>query len=113
VGWNCLAAVIVTARGTTLAAQTDATGRYRLDNLPAGDNVLRFSKPGYASAVVTDVRVIAGQTTTVNGLLRPEFFEMEEFEVTAEVFQEQASEILLDRQSCGPSRRITRAAGSI
>jgi hypothetical protein len=58
--------------------------------VPAGDQVVRFSRSGYA-AVVTDVRVLPGQVTTVNGTLRPEFFEMEEYEVTAEVFQEQAA----------------------
>src|SRR5262245_16800990 len=66
-----LPAVVVTVRGTTLATQTDATGRYVLNNVPTGDQVLRFSKSAYASALVTDVRVLAGQQTTVNGNLRP------------------------------------------
>lgn len=90
--------VIVTVRGTTLATQTDATGRYELKNVPIGDQVLRFSKSAYASAVVTDVRVLLGQTTTVNGNLRPEFYEMEEYEVTAEEFTEQTEQIILERQ---------------
>lgn len=101
--------VIVTVRGTTLAAQTDATGRYQLNGIPPGENVLRFSKSGFASAVVTDVRVIAGQTTPVNGSLRPEFFEMEEYEITAEEFTEQGSQILFDRQQ---SSALTDAIGS-
>src|SRR6478735_7774575 len=71
-----LSGVTVTVRGTTLATQTDGTGRFELKGLPIGDQVLRFSKSGFAAAVVTDVRVIVGQTTTVNGNLRPEFFEM-------------------------------------
>jgi outer membrane receptor protein involved in Fe transport len=93
-----LPGVIVTVRGTTLATQTDAAGRYELKNVPPGDQVLRFSKPSYAAAVVTDVRVLLGQTTTVNGNLRPEFFEMEEYEVTAEEFTEQTAQILFERQ---------------
>jgi TonB-dependent receptor len=93
-----LPAVVVTVRGTTLAAQTDATGKYILNNVPAGDQVLRFSKSGYASAVVTDVRVLVGQLTTVNGNLRPEFYEMEEYEITAEEFTEQTQQILIERQ---------------
>ena len=93
-----LPGVIVTVRGTTLATQTDATGKYELKNVPAGDQVLRFSKSAYASAVVTDVRVLLGQTTTVNGNLRPDFFEMEEYEVTAEEFNEQTQQILIERQ---------------
>ncbi len=93
-----LGAVTVTVRGTTLAATTDAQGRFRLSGLPAGDQVVRFSRSGYATAVVTEVKVLPSQATTVNGTLRPEFFEMEEYEVTAEVFQEQALAILQERQ---------------
>jgi outer membrane receptor protein involved in Fe transport len=93
-----LPAVTVTVRGTTLAAQTDANGRYELKNVPPGDQVLRFSKSGYAAATVTDVRVLTGQTTTVNGNLRPEFYEMEEYEVAAEEFTEQTMQILEDRK---------------
>jgi outer membrane receptor protein involved in Fe transport len=88
----------ITVRGTTLAAMTDAQGRYSLSQVPPGDQVLRFSKSGYAAATVTDVRVLAGQTTKVDGNLRPEFYEMEEYEVTAEEFQEQTAQLLQDRQ---------------
>lgn len=93
-----LAGVTITVRGTTLAAQTDATGKFELKNVPPGDQVLRFSRSGYAAAVVTEVRVLLGQITTVNGNLRPEFFEMEEYEVTAEEFTDQTAQILLERK---------------
>ncbi|HMP83348.1 MAG TPA: TonB-dependent receptor [Verrucomicrobiota bacterium] len=93
-----LPGVVVSVRGTTLATQTDSGGRYELRNVPPGDQVLRFSKSGHASVVVTEVRVLAGQTTTVNGNLRPEFHEMEEYEVTAELFTEQTEKILFERQ---------------
>ncbi|MCS7337430.1 MAG: TonB-dependent receptor [Verrucomicrobiae bacterium] len=96
---SALPGVVVTVRGTTLAAQTDASGRYELKNVPPGEHVLRFSKPGFATAVVTEVRVLPGQTTTVNGNLRPEFYEMEEYEVTAEEFTEQTTALLIERQS--------------
>ncbi len=101
--WNTslLPGVVITVRGTTLAAQTDSNGRYELKNVPPGDHVFRFSKAGYASAVVTDVRVLAGQRTEVNGNLRPEFFDMEEYEVTAEEFAEQTEKILFERQQAG------------
>ncbi len=95
---SALSSVAVTVRGTTLATQTDASGRFELKNVPAGDQVVRFSKSGFASAVVTDVRVLPGQSTTVNGNLRPEFFDMEEYEVTAEEFTQQTEQIMLDRQ---------------
>lgn len=98
--WNAqpLPGVTVMVRGTTLATTTDATGQYRIELVPPGDQALRFSKPGYASAVVTDVRVLAGQTTRVDGVLRPEFFEMEEYTVTAEEFREEAVQLLQERQ---------------
>jgi TonB-dependent receptor len=93
-----LSGVAVTVRGTTLATQSGSDGRFELKNVPSGDQVLRFSKSGFASAVVTDVRVLIGQSTTVNGNLRPEFYEMEEYEVTAEEFTEQTEQILIERQ---------------
>jgi outer membrane receptor protein involved in Fe transport len=104
-----LAGATVTVRGTTLAAQTGANGQFELKNVPVGDQELRFSKSGYAAATVTEVRVLPGQTTTVSGNLRPEFYDMEEYEVTAEEFQEQTEQIMFDRQGAAG---ITLAIGS-
>jgi outer membrane receptor protein involved in Fe transport len=104
-----LPGVAVTVRGLTIATQSDANGKYEIRNVPTGDQVLRFSKGGYATATVTDVRVLAGQTTTVNGNLRPEFFDLEEYEVTAEEFNEQTEQILLERQQ---SAGMLEAIGS-
>lgn len=99
-GWDGrpLAGVAVTVRGTTLATTTDAQGRYLLQGVPAGDQVVRFSRSGYATAVVTEVRVIPGQTTAANGTLRPEFYEMEEYEVTSEEFEDQSAQLLEERR---------------
>lgn len=96
-GGKPLPGATITLRGTTLATTTDAHGRYTLTPVAPGDHILRFSKSGYAAAVVTEVRVLAGQTTKVDGNLRPEYYEMEEYEVTAEFFQEQTAMILRDR----------------
>jgi outer membrane receptor protein involved in Fe transport len=104
-----LVGATITMRGTTLATQSDGTGRFELKNVPPGDQVMRFSKSGFASAVVTDVRVLPGQSTTVNGNLRPEFYEMEEYEVTAEEFTEQTEQILIERQQ---SSSLLDAVGS-
>jgi len=104
-----LTGVAVTLRGTTLATQTDTNGRFELKNIPPGDHVLRFSKAGFAATVVTDVHIAAGQATTVNGNLRPEFYEMEEYEVTAEEFTEQTEKILFERQQ---SSSLLDAIGS-
>ena len=104
-----LSGATVTVRGTTLATQTDANGRYELKNVPPGDQVLRFSKSSYATAVVTDARLLPGQTTTVNGNLRPEFYEMEEYEVAAEEFTQQTEQLLIERQQ---SSSLLEAIGS-
>src|SRR5262245_60878051 len=72
-----LSGVTVTVRGTTLATTTDPLGRFQLNQVPSGEQTLRFSKSGYAATVVTEVRVLAGQQSKVDGVLRPEFYEME------------------------------------
>lgn len=106
---SALSGATVTVRGTTLAAQTDAAGRFELKDVPSGDQVMRISKSGFASAVVTDVRVLPAQNTTVNGNLRPEFYEMEEYEVTAEELAQQTERILIERQN---SSAMIEAFGS-
>ncbi len=104
-----LAGVAVSVRGTTLAVATDNDGRYRVDGVPVGERVVAFSKSGYARAIVTEVRVGPGQTSTVNIRLRPEFYEMEEYEVTAEELENQTAELLFERQT---AISMTDAIGS-
>jgi outer membrane receptor protein involved in Fe transport len=101
--------VAVTLRGTTLAATTDPSGRYLLGGVPVGEHVVIFSKAGFARATVTEVRVVGGQTSTVDVRLRPEFYEMEAYEVTAEGLEQQAEVLLLERQSASA---LTEALGS-
>ena len=47
------------------ATQPDAGGRFVLSPLPAGVYDLVITSPGHATAVVTDVPVVAGQATTI------------------------------------------------
>ncbi|HMO66668.1 MAG TPA: carboxypeptidase-like regulatory domain-containing protein, partial [Verrucomicrobiota bacterium] len=100
-GWDGkpLAGVTVLLRGTTLATTSDALGRYLLQGVVPGEHAVRFSRSGYAAVAVTGIRVIAGQVTTANGTLRPEFYELEEYEVTAEEFESGTVALLLERQS--------------
>jgi outer membrane receptor protein involved in Fe transport len=100
-----LPSVVVTVRGTTLSAQTDANGLYELPNVPPGDQVLRFSKSGFTPVVVTDVRVLLSQSTTVNGNLHPNFYEIGEYEVKAVEFTESTDNILL--QTKGSSSMLS------
>jgi hypothetical protein len=104
-----LAGVVVTVRGTTLAATSDSGGRFTIQNVPAGEHGIVFSKSGFARATVTEVRVASGQGSTVNISLRPEFYEMEEYEVTAEELAEQEVQILFERQQ---SSALVDAIGS-
>ena len=94
-----LSGAIVTVRGTVLAVTTDVQGRYRVEGVPVGEHTVRFSRSGFAAVSVGGVRVLPGLTSTLDGTMRPEFFEMEEYEVTAEDFQDQAIEILEQRQA--------------
>jgi outer membrane receptor protein involved in Fe transport len=93
-----LAEVTVTIRGLTLGTTTDAAGRYTLRLVPPGDHILVFSRRGYQRGTVADVRVAAGQTTTADAQLKPEYYEMDLFEVIAEPYEESAVQILQDRQ---------------
>ena len=93
-----LGGVIVTVRGTTLAATTDGNGQYRLEQIPAGEHIVVFSKSGYARSIVTNVRVVAGQITRVDNHLRPEFYEMEEYVVDAPQLEQEMADLLGSRQ---------------
>lgn len=101
--------VAVVLRGTTLGTTTDLSGRFLLKNVPGGSHILIFSKSGYARSTVADVRVITGQTSTVNLKMKPEFYEMEPFEVISDPFVDQSVALLGDRQSAAA---MTDAIGS-
>jgi len=95
-----LAGVTVSVRGTTLATVTDAEGRFRLVSVPPGRHVIVLSRSGYVRTVVTDVLVAGGQVSRVEANLRPEFYEREEYVVTAPEMNEQTAQLLdMRRQS--------------
>lgn len=111
-----LAGVTVTIRGTTLAVTTDAQGRFQLHEVPPGNYTLTFSAPGYARAALDEVLVVPGQTSPVSFSLRPEFYELEEYVVTAPALETQENNLLQERQSASAmiealgSERFTRLA---
>jgi len=104
-----LSGVVVVVRGTTLAVKSEPDGRFQIENVPAGEHTVVFSRSGFARATVTQVRVGAGQTSTVDLALRPEFYEMEEYEVTAEELADQTESLLFERQT---ALSMTDAIGS-
>lgn len=102
-------AVAVVLRGTTLGTTTDMSGRFSLEGVPGGNHILIFSKSGYARSTVSDIRVIGGQTSRADLKMKPEFYEMEPFEVISEPFVDQGVALLSDRQNAAA---MTDAIGS-
>jgi hypothetical protein len=94
-----LPSVVVSVRGTTLATQTDGSGRFELQRVPPGEQVLIFSKSGYNRTSVEEVRVLTGQTSRADVRLNPEFYELDTYEVVSELFEEQDSMLMFERQS--------------
>jgi len=101
--------VVVSVRGTTLGTKTDEQGRYTIPDVPPGDHILIFSKSGFDRATVADVRVLMGQTSRADGRISPEFYEMDTYEVVAELVDDQYGQILFDRQYASS---ITHSIGS-
>jgi Ca-activated chloride channel family protein len=56
--------------GTRLSAVTNPSGAYVITSVPAGTYLLRTQAAGYAPAAVHGIRVAAGQTVTVDMVLR-------------------------------------------
>ena len=52
--------------GTTLGAAANEDGYYLILNVPVGDYTARVSAVGYQTNIVKEVRLSAGQTTTLN-----------------------------------------------
>ncbi|HKE91062.1 MAG TPA: TonB-dependent receptor, partial [Gemmatimonadales bacterium] len=57
--------------GTSFGALTDAKGYYFLNNVPVGSFTLRAQFIGYAPAEIQNVRVLGGQTLTLDIKLSP------------------------------------------
>ncbi len=79
---QALVAARVQVIGTNITGQTNAEGRYRFVNVPAGEATIRVIALGYAAANET-VTVTGGQTTTVDFVLALTPFSLDEFVVTA------------------------------
>ena len=71
-------------------AASDLDGNYRIARLPAGTYTVRFSYAGFATQRVTDVRLVAGQTQTLDITLSTE--SLGEVVVTADAIIEQNSD---------------------
>ncbi len=65
-----LSGVVVAVQGLGLSVATDATGRYVLSRVPAGQQLLQFRRIGFAAREVT-VIVTAGTPATADAVLDP------------------------------------------
>ena len=79
-----LAAAQVTVDGTTLGNITNDEGYYFINEVPAGLQSVRAQSIGYRAVVVTEQRVLAGQTLTLNFQLEQGAVELEALSITGD-----------------------------
>ncbi len=79
-----LPGVNILVDGSTRGAAADADGYYTILGVPPGTYRLRATLLGYAPALIQNVVVSVGQTTTINIRMREEDVEGQEVTVTAE-----------------------------
>jgi TonB-dependent receptor len=80
----------VSLPGKTLGAITDADGRYRITNIPAGSHLVRVSYTGYQS-VERSLDFVAGQTRTEDFQLGESAIIGSEVTITAQAIGQQAA----------------------
>lgn len=70
--------------GTMMGAAVDLDGEYYIINIPPGKYNVRISMMGYAAQIHKDIQVSVNRTTTVNGQMSQENFELEEIIVAVD-----------------------------
>lgn len=93
-----LPGVTVVLRGSTLATTTDSVGNYTLPGVPPGNHSVQFTKGGYVTTLVENIKVAAGQVSRGDMRLKPNFFLLDTYEVVAEPLEEQQVELLKGRR---------------
>lgn len=77
----------VQVAGTLIQALTDLDGRFFLQNVPPGLHTVEVRQIGFASKTVTNVTIVAGETTVLDVSLTSAVFAVEAITVSAEVEQ--------------------------
>lgn len=88
-----VAGAVVNVVGTAIRAATNADGTYRLRGVPAGSQVLRAVRLGFAAANSAPVTVVEGGTATVDLVLVPASVTLTTVQVTATGQSEESREI--------------------
>jgi hypothetical protein len=81
----------VVLAGTGLSAKADASGRYRLENVPPGVYQLTVRAVGYMPFVQSNVVVGSGKPYTANVMLNPQAVRLEALEITPSYFRAPAA----------------------
>ncbi|HSM08767.1 MAG TPA: carboxypeptidase-like regulatory domain-containing protein, partial [Gemmatimonadota bacterium] len=79
-----IAGASVTVAGTTVGNLTNDQGFYFLNEVPAGLQTVRAEFIGYRAVEISDERILAGQTTTLNFELSSSAVELEALVVEGE-----------------------------
>ncbi|HLA41572.1 MAG TPA: carboxypeptidase regulatory-like domain-containing protein, partial [Candidatus Glassbacteria bacterium] len=95
-----LPGVQITVDATTLGNITNAQGHYFVLNVPPGLRSVKFNYTGYALSTVTDVRIQAGQTSTVNTEMELATIELEMIVIEGE------TEPLMPRDNVQTKQRV-------
>lgn len=70
--------------GTKLGAATDATGHFRIYNVPAGNYSIAVTMIGYRKVIIQDFTVLPNLRSRLSVQMQPQAIEMEEIIVKAE-----------------------------
>jgi len=82
-----IAGADVELAGTDLRTRADASGRYRLENVPPGVYELTVRAIGYMPFVQSNVVVGSGKPYTANVMLNPQAIRLEALEITPSYFR--------------------------
>ncbi len=99
---DSLAGVLVEVTGTPFRSETDANGKFRLEDLPAGEHTLEAFKLGYYNEVIV-ITAIEGQPVELRIALREKtdatadgVFELEEEVIIGEYNESSEGDLFLD-----------------
>jgi TonB-dependent receptor len=90
--------VTVSIAGTPLRSVSGSDGRYSILMVPAGVYEVAFTRSDYERLVQRDVRVVAGEATSLDVQLRLPMFELELLEIMADPLGGLDAELRLERQ---------------
>jgi len=96
--------------GLNTGMRTDAEGRFRLEQVPAGVRALRVSQLGYATVVVSDVVVRPGRDEALLIRLQPADLELEGLEIRPDWYAARSTQGAVTQEFS--REEIRRAPGS-